>query len=194
MFRSWRKPNLARAMPYLVIGVLTFALGGGIAKATPPIDIFRLADATDASRLAKVDAVGNVAVSVSNLPATQNVSGTVNVGNLPAPRTLASDGRFFSVTKPVDPDPVLNVPAGVVLTSAHVSFSVPENVPNAASIFVASGGTIYLYQIVNDTTFEAGFDLESGILSDGTLAVELSCYNIAGNHCQGAIMWSGYRP
>jgi len=24
--------------------------------------------------------------------------------------------------------------------------------------------------------------------------VELSCYNISGNHCQGALMWSGYKP
>jgi hypothetical protein len=24
--------------------------------------------------------------------------------------------------------------------------------------------------------------------------MELSCYNVDGNHCQGAITWNGYRP
>jgi hypothetical protein len=51
-----------------------------------------------------------------------------------------------------------------------------------------------VYQLVNNTTFQAGVDLGSGIPSEGGVTVKLSCYNIAGNQCQGAIMWSGYRP
>jgi hypothetical protein len=31
-------------------------------------------------------------------------------------------------------------------------------------------------------------------MSTGGMAVTMSCYNIANNHCQGALMWSGYRP
>lgn len=135
------------------------------------------------------------------------VSGTVGVNNFPnsltgatVPVTLARipvhDGQFFDITQPNSPpfQPALDlhVPTGVVLTDAHVTFSVPENVPNAASLLISGGGKILIYQIVNSTTFSAGIDLESGLVSTGDLTVELSCYNISGNHCQGAIMWSGY--
>lgn len=185
--------KFARAFPYLVIAILMFGLGGGVAKATPPIDIFRLADASDATHLAKVDASGSLATTVGNFPATQNVSGSVTVSALPA-RTIVSDGAFFSVTEPGASDPVLAVPSGVVLTDAKVSFSAPENDPNAASLLVSDGARTYVYQIVNATTYEATVHLESGILSAGGLSVALSCYKITGNRCQGAIMWSGYRP
>jgi len=123
----------------------------------------------------------------------------VNVTNPSLPvtvqRTLEHDGMFFDVTKPADPDPFLIVPAGVVLTDAHVTFSVPESISNAASLLIQDDDTSFLvYQLVNSTTFQAGVDLGSGIPSNGGVRVTLSCYNIAGNHCQGAIMWSGYRP
>jgi len=39
-----------------------------------------------------------------------------------------------------------------------------------------------------------GADLGSGTPSNGDVAMELSCYNVDGNHCQGAITWNGYRP
>ena len=73
----------------IVVGVICLSIGGGVAKATPPIDIFQLADGTNTTQLAKVDAAGNLAVSVSNLPATQNVAGTVAVSNLPTTQTVA---------------------------------------------------------------------------------------------------------
>ena len=195
MFRSARRVVSPRAIPYLVIALLMFFLGGGAARATPAIDIFRLADGANASQLAKVDASGNVATNVSNFPTNQSV--TVTNASVPVTlpaRTLVSDGEFFSVTALVDPNPSLTVPSGVVLTDARISFSVPENIANAASLFVSDGQHIYVYQLINDTTFEATVHLESGILSEGGLSVALSCYNIATNHCQGAIMWSGYRP
>jgi hypothetical protein len=53
-------------------------------------------------------------------------------------------------------------------------------------------GEFLVYQLVNGTTFSAGIDLESGIVSKGNLTVGLSCYNVPNNHCQGALMWSGY--
>ncbi len=80
----------------ILIGVICLSVGGGLAKAAPPIDIFQLADGTNTTQLAKVDAAGNVAVSVSNLPATQTVAGTVAVSNgtvavsnLPATQNVA---------------------------------------------------------------------------------------------------------
>ena len=73
----------------ILVGVICLSVGGGVAKATPPIDIFQLADGTNPTQLAKVDAAGNLAVSVSNGPATQNVTGTVTVSNLPATQNVA---------------------------------------------------------------------------------------------------------
>ena len=80
----------------ILIGVICLSVGGGLAKAAPPIDIFQLADGTNTTQLAKVDAAGNIAVSVSNLPATQTVAGTVAVSNgtvavsnLPATQNVA---------------------------------------------------------------------------------------------------------
>src|SRR5262249_40967538 len=103
-------------------------------------------------------------------------------------RTLEGDGKPFDVTKPADPDPVLTVPAGVVLTDAHVTFSTPENFPNSAALYVANNTQTFVYQLVNNTTFHAGVDLGSGIMSDGHLKVALSCYGISTNHCVGTIM------
>ena len=125
----------------------------------------------------------------------------VNTSANPVPihveSTLDHDGQYFDVTMTgtatPPPDPTLTVPAGVVLTDAHVTFSIPENDPNSASLYITDGGgKTLVYQIVNSTTFAAGIDLGSGI--PGPLSVVLSCYNIAGNHCQGAMMWSGYTP
>ena len=117
-------------------------------------------------------------------------------GSVSVQKTLVNDGMFFSVTKPSGTDPSLTVPNGVVLTDAHVTFSLGENFANSASLFIhdSAKGKTYVYEIVNNTTFHAGVDLGSGILSTGQLTVELSCYNISGNHCQGALMWSGYKP
>ena len=133
----------------------------------------------------------------SGAPPTANVN-VANTSANPVPvtvqRALAYDGTFFNVTKPAGTDPVLVVPAGVVMTSAHVTFSIPGSVPNAAALYIHVGSKALVYQLVNDTTFSAGIDLGSGIPSNGDVAVELSCYNIDGNHCQGAIMWNGYRP
>jgi hypothetical protein len=133
--------------------------------------------------------------------ASGTVAANVNVVNTPAnpvpvsaQRNLQQEGTFFNVGPGGSSD--LVVPAGVVLTDAHVSFSVSEAIPNAAALFVEDGsGKVLVYQIVNNTTFEAGINLGSGILSTGFgMKVQMGCYNITGNHCEGAIMWSGYTP
>ena len=76
-----RRSGLARP---IIVGVIAFSVGGAtVAQAVGPgglSGIFRLADRTDETHLAAVDASGNVAVSVSNFPTTQQVS----VSNLPA--------------------------------------------------------------------------------------------------------------
>jgi hypothetical protein len=121
---------------------------------------------------------------------------SLRAASMTSNRTPVHEGQFFDITQPnsppFQPGVTLSVPAGTVLTDAHVTFSVPESVPNAAALFISDGSKTLVYQIVNNTTFSAGLDLESGITSTGSLIVQLSCYNIAGNHCQGAIMWSGY--
>ena len=57
------------------------------------------------------------------------------------------------------------------MTDAHVTFSTPENVANAASLYIADGSKTLVYQIVNTTTFQAGISLGSGIKSNGNLTV-----------------------
>lgn len=82
-----------RTLRYVLIAVVAFSLGAAtVVQAVPPggiLGIVQLADRTDSTRLAAVDAAGNVAVSVSNLPATQNVAGTVAVSNLPATQNVS---------------------------------------------------------------------------------------------------------
>jgi len=122
----------------------------------------------------------------------------VNTPSSPVPvkvqKNLQHDGTFFTIG--AGTDQTLTVPAGVVLTDAYATFSVPEGLSNAASLFIRDGsGKILLYQIVNNTTFEAHMSLTSGIPSTGSgIEVDVSCYNISGNTCQGALMWSGYKP
>jgi len=143
-------------------------------------------------------AVVVVNTPASPVPVAPQGTTDVNVTNASLPvtleRTLESDGLAFSVTKPGDTDPTLTVPAGVVLTDVHATFSTPENIPNAAALFVANNTKTFVYQLINNTTFHAGVDLGSGIVSDGQLHVTLVCYNISTNHCVGALMWSGYQP
>lgn len=75
---------------YFLIAILAFSIGSAtVVEAAPAIDLFRLADGTDATKVAAVDASGNLQVKVNNLPTTQAVSGTVNVGNLPATQPIS---------------------------------------------------------------------------------------------------------
>jgi hypothetical protein len=64
-----------RLLQHVVIGVLAFSLGAAaLAQAVTPgglQGVFRLADATDETHLAAVDASGNLAVEVNNLRTVQ---------------------------------------------------------------------------------------------------------------------------
>src|SRR3974377_527963 len=104
---------------------------------------------------------------------------------------LQHQGTFFSVGAGEEVD--LTVPAGVVMTDVHVTYSVPGSLANSSALFVRDdAGNVLVYESVNNTTFHAGINLQSSIRSMGRLTVTLSCYNISGNHCQGALMWSGF--
>ena len=103
----------------IVVGVICLSIGGGVAKATPPIDIFQLADGTNTTQLAKVDAAGNLAVSVSNLPATQTVAGTVAVSNFPATQQIAGNVGDARVTSLIALDELTLDAAGGFVSNPH---------------------------------------------------------------------------
>ncbi len=110
--------QVVRSIPLrtILFVALCLSIGGGVAKATPPIDIFRLADATNAAQLAKVDAAGNVAVAVSNLPATQNVS----VANFPATQQIAGSVGDARVTNQIGLDD-LTLSGPLAVSSNHTT-------------------------------------------------------------------------
>src|SRR5687768_6148899 len=95
MGASWRQ-----GLSYVGVAVVAFAISGGVARAAPAIDVFRLADGNNATHLAAVDASGNLGVAgtvnVGNLPATQSVTGTVGIGA--AANTVRLDPSGNAVT------------------------------------------------------------------------------------------------
>ena len=112
---------------YLLVAVLAFTLGSAtIVEAAPAIALIRLADATDATKIAAVDGTGNVQVKVNNLPTTQAVSGTVGVSNFPSTQNVAG-----------------TVNVGNLPTTQNVAGTVAASDANARQAFqVAAGGTI----------------------------------------------------
>jgi hypothetical protein len=95
-----------RTLQYVLVAVVAFSLGGAtVVQAVAPggiTGVVQLADRTDNTRLAAVDANGNVQVKVNNLAATQQISGTVSVDNFPATQKV-------------------NVTGGTVLTKSSVA-------------------------------------------------------------------------
>jgi hypothetical protein len=92
-----------RTLQYVLIAVVAFTLGGAtVVQAVAPSGILgtvQLADRTDTTHLAAVDAAGNVQVKVNNLAATQTVSGTVSVSNFPATQNVSLTGN--TATAPI---------------------------------------------------------------------------------------------
>ena len=85
-----------RTLRYVLVAVVAFTVGGAtVVQAVTPngiSGIVQLADRTDPTHLAAVDAAGNVQVKVNNLAATQTVSGTVSVDNFPATQNVNITG------------------------------------------------------------------------------------------------------
>jgi hypothetical protein len=91
-----------RVIRYTTIAVLAFTLGSATvvlaaSSGAMQLPAFRLADGTNPEQFAKVDAAGNVHVSVNNLPGTQQISGTVDVSNFPTTQQVSGT---VSVTAP----------------------------------------------------------------------------------------------
>jgi hypothetical protein len=114
----------ASVFRYTGVAVLALSLGSAsvvLAAGTGAMQLpsFRIADATDPERLAKVDAAGNLQVSVNNTPSTQQVSGTVSVSNFPATQQVSGT---VSVT----------APSGRVILLA-TNFNAPASNPNGTA-------------------------------------------------------------
>jgi hypothetical protein len=86
-----------RTLQYVLIAVVAFSLGGAtVVQAVAPSGILgtvRIADRSDETRVAAVDANGNVGVNVNNFAATQQVSGSVSVSNFPATQNVSVTGN-----------------------------------------------------------------------------------------------------
>jgi hypothetical protein len=96
-----------RVLRYTAIAVMAFTVGSAsvvlaASSGAMQLPVFRLADGTNPDQFAKVDAAGNVQVSVNNPPQTQQISGTVSVSNFPTTQNV-------------------NVTAGTVLTKPSVA-------------------------------------------------------------------------
>jgi len=84
----------ARIFRYAGIATLAFMIGSAsvvLAAGSGAMQLpsFRIADGTNPDQFAKVDASGNVQVSVNNMPSSQQVTGTVSVSNFPATQPVS---------------------------------------------------------------------------------------------------------
>jgi hypothetical protein len=124
-----------------------------------------------------------------------------NFAALAPTRTLTSDAKSFSL--PPNPNQAfeLDVPAGVVLTDVVLSLNAPSLVTTVFVSDMANSKT-YFYEAVGSgtTTFAANnnghtaLSLQSGLTSSVGLRIGVTCNNVGGNSCSGALMWSGYTP
>jgi hypothetical protein len=151
------------------------------------------------------------AVSISGTPSVNVTNTSLTVGNQPnnpltiqdvnkTPARLVRDGQAFDL--PPNPNIAFefDLPTNVVLTDVEVSLNEPAL---AATIFVSEmdNSKTYLFQSVGSpgstwsgsTEGHSGIHLQSGLSSSIGLRVGIYCNNIGGNHCAGALMWSGYQ-
>ena len=82
-----------RVLRYTAVAVMAFSAGSAsivlaASSGAMQLPVFRLADGTNPDQFAKVDAAGNVQVSVNNQPSTQQISGNVSVNNFPATQNV----------------------------------------------------------------------------------------------------------
>ncbi len=124
---------MRRAIPhtistrYILIAILSFTIGSAtIVQAAPGMPLFRLADGTDGSRVATIDADGDLQVKVKNAAATQSVSGTVNVGNLPTTQAVSG-----SVS-------VSNLPTTQAVSGSVSVSNLPATQPVSGTVNVAN--------------------------------------------------------
>lgn len=126
----------------------------------------------------------------------------VNVVNTPAvtvERNLVYDGQSFDLLPNPNIAFELAVPPGVVLTDVALTL----NAPSLSTTFFVSDFTkmLVLHGVGSaGSTFAANTDgraalhFQSGLHSQSGFRIGVTCNNIGGNACAGAIMWSGYQP
>jgi hypothetical protein len=137
---AYRDLLRTRVLRYTAIAVLAFSVGSAsvvLAASSGAVQLptFRIADGTNPEQFAKVDAAGNVQVSVNNFPATQPVSGSVSVTNLPATQLVTGTVNVANLpaTQPVSGTvAVSNFPSQQQLVATHVESVV---------VFAAAGQT-----------------------------------------------------
>jgi hypothetical protein len=147
----------------------------------------------------------NADVNVANVPDVTVVNTLAEpiptaVQSLPE-RALIHDGKAFAL----EPNPniafELSVPANVVLTDFVLSLRSPSV---ATTVFVQDRSTsaTLVFQSIGsaDSTFagsnegQLSLHFASGLQSPSGLRIGITCNNIGGNLCNGALMWSGYQP
>jgi hypothetical protein len=155
-----------RVFRYTSIAVLAFTLGSAsvvlaAGSGAMQLPVFRIADATNPEHLAKVDATGNLQVSVSNQPATQQISGTVNVGNFPATQAVtgtvnvtATTGRVILLGTNVNaPTGNGNGPAGVDTSDCRSLVGMARHAGSASDVTI---------RLVLENPDGSGFGLVNG--------------------------------
>jgi hypothetical protein len=142
----------------IVASVLIFVfLGVSASRAAAPIDLFRIADATDATRIAQVDAVGAVkmggTVSVANLPAVQAVTGSVGIN--PGSNTVHLDASStVAITNlPTDASGNLRVSGSpnnrTVVVFQNVVLVSRQNGAPSSWLYAADCKEVWLYTAVD---------------------------------------------
>jgi len=129
---------------YVLVAVVAFSFGAvTVVQAVTPngiAGIVQLADRTDPTHLAAVDAEGNVQVKVNNLAATQTVSGTVSVNNFPATQNVNITGGTVNTRPTVATREVFVEPRLDAGHSGTTSFTAI----NASYIHVFSANGMFL--------------------------------------------------
>lgn len=149
----------------------------------------------------KVEVVNTSDVTITNLPDTQTVSGTVSVDNFPTvqevislPPVLRTDRVQFSIFSTSGTFEELSVPSDVVLTDLVITFftttnwfcllTVWQGVPDGANILLQPN----LREISNG---DYSLHLESGL--QGLIAMRVSAGGSGSDGaCIGTLFWTGY--
>lgn len=144
-----------------------------------------------------VTVVNTPDVTVVNTPAEPIPTA---VQSLPE-RVLVHDGQSFFLVPNPNIAFELSVPADVVLTDLVLSLIAPSL---ATTVFVQdrSNSATLVWQTIGsaDSTWagsnegQLSLHFASGLQSPSGLRIGITCNNIGGNSCNGAVMWSGYQP
>jgi hypothetical protein len=193
---------------YTAIAVVAFSVGSAsvvlaASSGAMQLPVFRLADGTNSEQLAKVDAAGNVQVSVNNQPSTQQISGTVSVSNFPATQGVSVSN--FPATQNVnvtggslDVSSSLATQSRFFVLSTQPGFTKAQSFPtiNASLIIVDPRRSDVSFLFFNNTP--SGINPTFGFRSPpGPLVIplnqripmtsaQITCFNVVGD-CEPTI-------